>query len=63
MSRNDYNKYRINVTLEKYDYERIKKYVGEDKKFSNAPAFARHAILRFLEYLETRKTVYSDEDK
>jgi Arc/MetJ-type ribon-helix-helix transcriptional regulator len=61
MAQENYNKYRINVTLEKYDYKRIMKYVGENEDFSNASAFARYAIIRLLEYLETRELLYSDE--
>lgn len=57
----DYSKYRINVKLEKYDYDRIMAHIGEENDFSNASALARYAITKFLDYLETKQTYNLDE--
>ena len=57
----DYNKYRVFAKLEKFDFERMQKYIGEDKEFSNASAFTRYAISRLLDYLEG--TVIKEEKK
>jgi len=56
----DYNKYRIFAKLDKYDYERMQKYVGEDKPFPNASSIVRHALTRFLDYLDG--TVIKEEE-
>lgn len=48
----DYSKYRVNVKLEKYDFDRMQKYVGEGKDFSNASVMMRYALIRLLDRLE-----------
>lgn len=56
----DYNKYKINAKLDAYDYDRMQKYIGEGKPFPNASSIIRHALTRFLDYLDTAQTVSLD---
>ena len=54
-------KKKIQVVLDTYEYDQMRKYIGDDKQFSTESALGRYAIIRFLQELEAERLYPRDE--